>query len=84
MNQARRRYYREYNARRRGTTSYKSLAEDAAVYVAYAACELSEAQACLLLGLDVIDFRERCQVLMSEARQRWQEWRAQHPPGVGA
>lgn len=53
------RYQREYKARRRGTLPWKSIAEDAAVLVAWARGELSEGQAARTLGCDRVEARER-------------------------
>lgn len=56
-----RRYNREYQARRRGSDSYKSQAEDACVMLAMEAGEITEMQAADMIGVDVVTMRGRRQ-----------------------
>ncbi len=53
------RYMREYQAKRRGSTSFKSIAEDASVVVAFALGLISEGRACKTIGTDRLSFREK-------------------------
>lgn len=53
------RYHRAYMARRRGSVSYKTLAEDAAVLLAVAAGEVTEGRGASTLSLDRVELRKR-------------------------
>lgn len=64
------RQMREYMARRRGTTSYKSVAEDAPVLVAFAAGEISTVRAAQLLGCNKAELRRRFNAMVDEAKLR--------------
>lgn len=55
----RKRYMRDYQARRRGSVSYKTQAEDAAVLVALAAGEITTSCAATCLGVDIVEVRKR-------------------------
>lgn len=66
------RQMREYMARRRkgpDALSWKSLAEDAAILVAYAHGEVSEGRAAATLGLDRIDLRKRLRAALRLANE---------------
>jgi hypothetical protein len=52
---------------------YNSNARHYAVFVGYAAGELSEGQSCKMLGMDRIDFREAYQEYLEVCRELWRE-----------
>lgn len=64
------RYMRSYQAMRRGSVSYKTLAEDAAVLIAYAAGEVSEGRAAKSLGVDRLELRGRYRQALDLAAKR--------------
>ena len=50
------------------------------VLTAWEAGELSEGQACHLLGTDPVSAREMLQEALAAARSQWEKWRACNPP----
>lgn len=59
MKQSKKKYMRDYQANRRGSTSYKTMAEDSAVLVALAAGEITVSCAANVLGTDIVSVREK-------------------------
>lgn len=53
------------------------------VLLAWESGELSEGQACRLLGTDPVSARGMRTEAVAAARSRWAEWRASNPPSPG-
>ena len=78
------RYMRVYQAKRRGSTSYKTIVEDLRVILGYEAGELSEGQACRLMGTDPVSFRQQREAEIEKSVELWTAYRDAHPPSAGA
>lgn len=64
------RYMREYQAKRRGSVSYKSAAEDASVLIAFALGLISEGRAAKAIYTDRVSLRGKLEDMVRDGCKR--------------